>query len=282
MQRRFRVRWLVNLALLIIVGLLIGIALLDKSDTVAPVKRLADYLPKDINEIRVLRTGKNDIHFKLIDGYWNMLAPYQTRAESSLIDQILSLSTLDISTVIDDENIDPATFGLQPPTMTIQLNQHRLNLGDSQAINNRRYIELNDKIMLIPDQNITQLKVGSVSYIDRHLIPQGTQLKNLHIAGNQVDLVKADNIASMWLDTKAGWISLAPAVQPGIDITLELDNNQTIHYIAEKRESDFVLINSQQMLEYHLRPGVASSLGLQPPEQEKALESPQNSKRTTQ
>ena len=264
MQKRFRIRWLVNLVLLIIVGLLISITLLDKPTPIEPAKQLGHFLPEDITEIRILRPGKNDIHFKLIDGYWTMLSPYQSRAETSLINLILSLSTLEISTLIDNTDIDRANFGLQHPVVTIQLNQQRLNFGDGQAINKRRYVETNNKVMLVPDQHLSQLKAGSISYIDRHLIPQGTKLNGLRIDNKQIDLETPDNVISRWLDAKASWISLAPSTQTqqGIDVYLELDNDQVIHYIAESRESDFVLLSTQQMLEYHLPFVVAESLGL--------------------
>ena len=264
MQKRFRIRWLVNLVLLIIVGLLISITLLDKPTPIEPAKQLGHFLPEDITEIRILRPGKNDIHFKLIDGYWTMLSPYQSRAETSLINLILSLSTLEISTLIDNTDIDRANFGLQHPVVTIQLNQQRLNFGDGQAINKRRYVETNNKFMLVPDQHLSQLKAGSISYIDRHLIPQGTKLNGLRIDNKQIDLETPDNVISRWLDAKASWISLAPSTQTqqGIDVYLELDNDQVIHYIAESRESDFVLLSTQQMLEYHLPFVVAESLGL--------------------
>ena len=277
MQKRFRVRWLVNLALLIIVGLLISITLLDKPAPIEATKHLGDFLHEAITEIRVLRPGKNDIHFKLIDDYWNMLSPYQSRAEDTLIKQILSLSALEVSTLIDNTDIDHANFGLQHPVVTIQLNQHRLNFGDSQAINKRRYIELDDKVMLVPDRHLSQLKAGSVSYIDRHLIPQGTKLNSLRVDNKQVDIETSDNIISLWLDAKATWISLAPTTQTqqGISVYLELDNDQVIHYIAEHRESDFVLLSTQQMLEYHLPINVAESLGLILPEPDKALDKPQ-------
>jgi len=276
MQKRFRVRWLVNLALLVIVGLLIGIALLDRPGPIEATKRLADFLPDAINEIRIQRPGKNDIHFKLVGSYWNMLAPYQTRAEDSLIKQILSVSTLEVSASIDNRDIDRSNFGLQSPVVTIQLNQHHLNFGDSQAINSRRYIELDSKIMLVPDRHVSQFKAGSVSYIDRHLIPQGTQVTDLRINEKQVELDKPDTIGSNWLETKASWISLAPATQArqGTDIYLQLDNTQTIHYVAENRESDFILLNPQQMLEYHLPFSAAQSLGLPLPESSKTLETP--------
>jgi hypothetical protein len=206
-----------------------------------------------------------------------MLSPYQGRAEDSLINLILSLSTLEISTLIDKADIDRANFGLQPPAVTIQLNQQYMNFGDGQAINKRRYIELNDKVMLVPDQHLSQLKAGSISYIDRHLIPRGSKLNSLRIDDKQIDLETPDNVTSLWLDAKATWISLAPPTQTqqGISVYLELDNDQVIHYIAESRESDFVLLSTQQMLEYHLPFDVAESLGLVIAEPDKVSDTPQ-------
>jgi|GEM_PF-5350502 len=284
MKKRFRVRWLVNFALLILVVLLIVIAVLDKPEPVEPARQLGDYLPEKITEIRILRTGKNNIQFKLIDESWHMLSPYQARAEDSLIKRILSVSMLEVSGIIDDANIDKRNFGLQPPLVSIQFNQQLLNFGDQHAINKRRYIELENKIMLVPDQHVRQFKAGSVSYIDRHLIPKGMKVKGIHLDNRPVDPGKAENNFSRWLDTKASWISLAADANSaqGVTLDINLENGQRLHYLVENRESDIVLLHPEQMLEYHLPTSVAASLGITTPDSAVNTDTPADRQQTDQ
>lgn len=268
MKKRFRDRWLVNLALLIAIGGLLTLSLLKEEPAPAPVKTLNDFLPESITELRIQRPGKNEIHFNLSADYWNMLAPYKMRADAYLIRQILSLSALEVSAIIDSE-INLHKFGLQQPAVSIQFNEQRIDFGDSQPINRQRYIKLNNKIMLIPDKYMEHLKASSISYIDRHLIPAGAQITSLRIANDSIDIKPPSELTTLWLSTKAHWISLAPPAQnkKGIDVLVDLaDNGEAIHFIAEKRQADFVLTNTHSNLEYHLPMAAIESLGLSFPE----------------
>jgi len=265
MKKRFRERWIVNLGLLVMVAVLLSLTLMDKEEPAEVVTTLHDFIPGAITEIRIMRSGKHDIHFQLKEDYWHMLAPYQARAEHSLIKQILSLTTLPASALPDNPTLKPADFGLQQPVVSIQLNQHRISFGDSQPINQQRYLELNKKIMLITDQYMKHLKAGSISYIDRHLVPKGKQLQTLNIADKDIDLTQALDMSPAWQSIKANWISHAAdtQAQQGIDVRIGLQGDyDELHYIAEQRGNDIVLTNMQSKLEYHLAITAHDSLGL--------------------
>ena len=265
MQKRFRDRWLVNLGLLAAIGLLISLTLVDKPVPVVPAKMLGDYLPESVNELRIIRSGKEDIHFRLSGNYWHIINPYQARAEDSLIKRLLSLSTLEVDIISEDSKTDRTNFGLLQPVATLQINQQRLHFGSTQPVGKRRYIELDNIIMLIADRHLPQLKAGSISYIDRHLLPQGNQVKSLRINDETINIEQHISQLLAWQTIKANWISLAAktAVQRGIDVHITLaDNPQAIHYIAEKRDADFVLTNTKTRLEYHLAMTASDTLEL--------------------
>ena len=264
MKKRFYNRWIINLGLLVIIVLLL-LVFPGKEEPADVVKKLHDFmLPETITEIRIMRSGKYDIYFKLIEGHWQMLEPYDVRAESSLIKQVLSLTTFPVDILPDDAGLNLADFGLQQPAISIQLNQHRINFGDNQPIGRRRYVELNKQIMLIPESYMSRIKASSVFYIDRHLIPQGKQLQVLRIDGEEIDLTRAVDRKVAWQAMKANWISRAPDVriQQGIDVHIQLqDSHDELHYIARKRGTDIVLTNRQRKLEYHLAITAYDALG---------------------
>lgn len=265
MKKRFYNRWIINLGLLAVIVLLL-LVFPGKEEPADVVKRLHDFMsPGTITEVRIMRSGKYDIYFKFIDGHWHMLEPYDVRAESSLIKQVLSLTTLPVDILPDDAELNPADFGLQQPAISMQLNQHRINFGDNQPIGRRRYMELNRQIMLIPESYMSRIKASSVFYIDRHLIPQGEQLRVLRIHGEEIDLTQSVDRRAAWQSIKANWISRAPdvRVQQGIDVHIQLqDSHDELHYIARKRGVDIVLTNTQRKLEYHLAITAYDALGL--------------------
>jgi len=265
MKKRFRDRWMVNLGLLLVIAVLFSLTFVGEQKPVETTKTLGDFIPKAISEIRIMRGGKQDIHFQLKDGYWHMLTPWQARAENSLIQQILSLTTLPVSILPDDAGLKLADFGLLQAAVSLQFNQQQINFGDSQPINQQRYIELNKKIMLVSDQYMKHLKAGSVSYIDRHLIPQGMQLQTLRIDGEDVDLTQSADKATAWQSIKANWISRAADTehQQGIDVHIQLQgDSKALHYKAEQRGADVLLTNMHNKLEYHMAVTAHDTLGL--------------------
>jgi hypothetical protein len=264
MKKYLRDRWIVNIVLLAISIMLVLLVMLDEEPT-SEVHTLGSYLNEPINEIRINRQGRQEIHFRLSGDYWQMLNPYQARAETSLVNQILGLVSLEANKVADTQAINLADFGLAPPDMSIHLNQQQIDFGDSQPVNKQRYIELAGQILLIPDRFMMHLKTGSISYIDRHLLPQGSKINSLKIGDSTIDPDGPNNQSTAWQSIKANWVSLAAEDQQakGIDIRIELQGETAeLHYIAEKREADVVLTDMQSRLEYHLPITSYDSLGI--------------------
>ncbi len=264
MKKFLRDRWMVNLVLVVVIVVLLSLLLLEEEPE-PTTETLASYLPDKVNELRILRQGKHEIHFRQADGHWHMLAPYQARAESSLIEQLLSLAALEVQLVANRESINPVNFGLAQPAASIHLNQTTIHFGDEQPVNRQRYIDLDGKVMLIPGRYMMHLKAGSISYIDRQLVPKGHQIQSLTIGGEAIDPDKDSSKLTNWQSMKSNWVSLAADDQQftGTDIHIIFLNDQPdIHYVAEQSDNDMVLTNTRTRIQHHLPMAGYGSLGI--------------------
>ena len=260
MHKRIRDRWLLNLGLLAAV-ILLSIALLIDREKQQPVEQtLATILPTDINKIRIVRSGKADIQFEKRADTWLMTAPYTIKADPVQVDNLLSIRLLRINTELDSPSLELSEFGLQTPHSALELNNTRINFGDTQPVDSQRYLLLNDKVMLVNDTMQELLNTSSLSFIDRQLVPVGTAIKAVRVNNQPVDLLSA------WADTRAIWISLYAGDKiEGIPVEIQLKNESTtINFHLQKREADAVLIRDEPKIEYHISHSTMQTLGLGP------------------
>lgn len=276
MKKRFRDRWLVNFGLLIGVSVLIIILFLGKEAPEPPPETLSTYLPSDISQIEIIRTGREKITFKKEATNWRMLNPYIALADQTRINMLLSMKNLAVSAEFDSKDILLDNFGLKQPTTIIQFNNTRLAFGDSQPVNKQRYIQLGTKVMLIADNLDTQLNTNSISFIDRHLVADGKNIEHIEIAGQSVgDNASPENTSGQvfiqWQTIKANWISMGTENNTrGINVKITLaGQEQPLVYRAQKRDVDLVLISADSNLEYHLPKRAIETLGLVFPQETK-------------
>ncbi len=266
MGRREKDRWLVNLALFGVVIILLAILLIDGSDSSGNKATIGDFLPDEIARIQIIRPGKQAIEFARQSDYWEILAPIQARADDAVMQRVLSITGLEIASQIKLDHPKNETtledFGLQPSQANLIVNDTRIDFGSLQPVNELRYLLIDDNIYLVPDQHMSQLNAGSVSYVDRHLTPGGNIIREIRINGEPVQLT--DNLRTQWQLIKANWISHVDAEAPsekGVTVQIELQNQDTaIEYLAIKRETALVLIRNG--LEYHLGHNAIDMLGL--------------------
>lgn len=261
-----RNRWLLNLGLLISVIALSAILLV--SERAEPGKdTLAAFLPDPVNHIKIMRKGRTPIELRKQGAYWKMISPYSIHADNFQIQTLLAFARLEINVLLDTVAINSGKFGLQSPDTTIQFNQIKIMLGDTQPVGRQRYIQIGDKVMLVDDRISTPLNIGSLSMIDRHLIPRGNNIKNIKIGAQSPITPDKDGdsqqILNQWQTIKANWISLnSNDNAQGIAIQINLQQGETLDYIAQLRDTDLVLIRKNPDLEYHLQPTAIELLGL--------------------
>jgi hypothetical protein len=253
MKKRALQRWIVNLGLLVAVIALLLLGTINDQPVDNSPKLLSDFLPAEITRIRIDKPGKKSTSFQLEGNSWMMNEPYTLRADSGMVKRLVAIGQLPVSSIIQVGDIEMDAIGLVQPLATVTFNDVTIAFGDPQPVGQLRYIGLGNQVMLVADQHIGQLKSGSITYVDRHLVPEGKDIAELVIDTNTIDLTTDTNIVDQWLAMKASWLSHSAEVpETATDIHITLQDGSKIHYLAERRENDVVLTNPDIQFEYHL------------------------------
>jgi hypothetical protein len=280
MKKRALQRWIVNLGLLVaVIALLLLGTITDQPEDSDP-KLLSDFLPAEITRIRIDKPGKKSTSLQLEGNSWMMHEPFRVMADSGMVKRLLAIGQLPVSSIIQGADIEMGAVGLAQPLATVTFNDVAIAFGDPQPVGQLRYIGLGKRVMLVADQHVGQLKSGSITYVNRHLIPEGSSIAQLVIDTDTIDLTTNTSIVDQWLAMKASWLSHSAEVpQTATDIHITLQDGSIIHYLAERRENDLVLTNPGTKFEYHLPFTALETLAINLPE---AGETPDDSAATRQ
>ncbi len=263
MNKRQRTRWLVNLALFIFVLALLALLLLNNEEPESTTATLTDYVSDNPQQIIIDRPGKERIRFQKQDTQWAMTEPYQHAADSNVLGRLLSIRNLSVTSDFSAEGKDLSDFGLSPAIATVQFDDVRIDFGGIQPVDKKRYIYINGQVLLVDDQHINQLNTGSISYLDRQIIPTDKEIQTLEIDEAMVEL--NDSLRNQWQSIKASWLSLSQENDDtnkplSAKVQLKLTDGSNLTYTAIRRDIDVVLIKAP--LEYHLPHTAIETLGL--------------------
>ena len=86
-------RWILNLILLLVVaGLVSFLYMRPKQDAAKETSyEVSSYKLAEFNAIKVEFPAKAAVTFEKTDGFWNLTAPYKTRADQASVQRILAI-----------------------------------------------------------------------------------------------------------------------------------------------------------------------------------------------
>jgi hypothetical protein len=162
-------------------------------------------------------------------GQWMMQSPYAMAADDVAIGRLLAIAHSPVRVRHPLDQFAANKIGLDPPLMTVQLDQTRIDIGLTDALRGDRYVRVDGQIAMVPDRFSPYLVALPESELDRHLVPRGSQLLAVKVHGQALDDVAA------WRVVIAQRIT-----QP--DPQLALDHVMQVE----------VMIEPQQIIEYQL------------------------------
>ncbi|MDR2220758.1 MAG: DUF4340 domain-containing protein [Methylobacillus sp.] len=169
-------RWLVNLALLaVIVGLGIFLYLTPKKEeTATDVIKVSAINSSAINKITIEFPAKNPVVFEKQDGHWRLVQPYTARAGEEVIGKLLAV--LDADSTDKFDTADLARYGLNQPSLRLELNDKEMLFGTTNPVNDRQYIAFENAIYLVSTQFYDVAGTQIVEMLDKHLIAPGEEV----------------------------------------------------------------------------------------------------------
>jgi hypothetical protein len=262
---------IINLGLLLLVGVLVLLALYEPGiETPVEKPRLLDIERGAVNSIRIERQQQKTVALsRNTQGEWQLDEPLAIAASDFRIGSLLRITEQSSlgSYPADKERL--ARFGLASPRVVLTLNDtQRIAFGDSTPLDQRRYVQVGERVHLISDSLYYHLIGSYTTFIRQALLPEESGITALtlpdlgvHWLGDhwQVDPRPEEYSADQVTRLIDAW-KLASAVQvkpydgsSGEPITLVLkDREEALTFLLTARSPDLVLARPDLGIEYHL------------------------------
>ncbi|MCB1875768.1 MAG: hypothetical protein KDH88_07335 [Chromatiales bacterium] len=153
--------------------------------------------PHGIERIEIVRQDRERVILTRQGPTWRLHSPWQVNASPLAVAALLSLASG--PSLADYPLETSARFGLSPPQATVLLDGIRLQLGATDAIDNRRYLASNNRLHLIADTAAPYWGGAEANLVDRRPIPADAHIVGLHVG--DIDIQE---------DGKGGWLVARP------------------------------------------------------------------------
>jgi len=269
---------LLNLILLVILAALGIVAFFEPGKEEPKTVYLTDIDTESLDRFELRNT--ETLVFEKQDGQWKLTAPFPAPANEIRVRQLLNIAKAESRARYPLKPEDLPKFELGKPKAVLKLGQTDLVFGGSEPIDMLRYVQIGDTLHLVADDFFHHLIAKATDYVDKKLLPEDTQIKDLSLPGLKAslgdkgqwnleppgDAAAMAELANAWQSARAIEVTRHGQPVSGDAIHIGLGENRSVEYVILQREPDLLLVRPDWKLEY-LVPGEAGKrlLGLQKP-----------------
>ena len=183
-------RTLLNFTLALVLAGLIALAVFEPGTNEKPTATpLTQLNPEDVQRVRMQSPGHTDIDLQKVDGQWKMLAPYSAPANQERLMQLLKVTSAKILATYNVDNTDTKQLQLDTPSLTLILNDTRLDFGGTAPLGGNRYIRINKSIHLITDRYSYLARGVAANLVSPTLLNNTAQISALKLPSLELRLV---------------------------------------------------------------------------------------------
>ena len=148
MRRRGRI----NLALVVCVAALGGIAWWHPGKSKPPPESPLTVLNAEtVKSLAVERPGQPTVKLERAGERWWLRSPYNGPAEGGRVHQLLGILSEEGGAALAVAASDRVRFALAPPKATLVADAVRIDFGDSNPLDGRRYVQVKGAVHLVLD-----------------------------------------------------------------------------------------------------------------------------------
>ncbi len=147
--------WLINLALLIVIGLLVTVVVYTlEEDKPKETPPLSELKATDVKTIRIQKANQAEIVLKKDkQGFWQMITPFELPANSFHIDNLLRILSEQHYKALEIDTKKLEQLKLAPPLVSVKFDDFEVKFGDSVPMaQGQRYVFFNKKVHIILDR----------------------------------------------------------------------------------------------------------------------------------
>lgn len=256
-----RTRWPWLLLLIAGVMTLAVWLVLDSREASTPL--LPGVQPGDVDRVLIQRPNTENVQLRRRDGQWWLEAPSDVSANDFHIRQLLNVARAHPQADYALADVEPQRLGLDPPRVRLQLDESVILFGDTDAVDGLRYVQVDDRVLLIADRIMPLLEGAWWNLIDRRLLPAGRSLQDVEtphyqMRRDQEGWQVEPDIAVPAADLAADWRNVSALVVREVrrqetdasDVRLGLDDGSSRHLRLTEEDGERRLVDDARGLAY--------------------------------
>ncbi len=266
-----RRRWLLNAALLVLIGALAWLAIhraaQDKDVTGPPLTTLAT---DAISQLRIERPDHPAITLEKTGTEWALTSPVRARANHFNVESLLRIIQAPGETRFPVVTADLGKFGLDKPQSRVSYGNDEITFGSLHPLNNRIYVQYRSEVVLIPGHYLSSAIYPYTNFINTRLFEDNRRLTSIrlpdytitqqngawqkHPPDNKLTSDRLNDFAAEWQNASALGVEKFSGKETldRIEITsLRDDKTEKLTLGILSYKPDFVLYRQDENLEYH-------------------------------
>ncbi|BAV32953.1 hypothetical protein SCL_0631 [Sulfuricaulis limicola] len=267
-----RQRWLLNAALLVVIGLLAWLALhragQENGVATPPLTTLA---AETVSHVSIEQPGHPAIALEKTGAEWRLTGPVQARANPFNVESLLRILAAPGETRFSAGGQDLAKFGLDRPRSHVRYGDAEIAFGSLHPLNNRIYVLHNNEIVLIPAHYLASAVYPYTNFIDSRLFEEQRKLTAIRLPDftlaqqdgawhkqppdKRLTSDRLNEFAAEWQNARALGVEKysGKEILDRIEVTtIRDDKTEKLALGILAYKPDFVLYRQDENLEYHL------------------------------
>lgn len=274
-------RWLLNLALIALIGALVLLAVYQPGNHTEPATSPLTSIPvNEVTRLRLVRPKQPEVLLVRHDGHWRLDAPRRARANGFRADALAGLAAAPATLRFAAKPDELGKYGLDRPIATLFLNDVEIRFGAMHPLRNEIYVLHDGQVQLVSAATFHAVTAPVDDLLSPALLDGQAKIISLHLPGFSLrqnaqgawerrpgrPALSSDRVnrfVDEWRQARA--LSVAPARQSmpreRVEITVAVDDRkQTLVFGIASRKPELVLIRLDEKLEYHFPDEAASRL----------------------
>jgi Domain of unknown function (DUF4340) len=258
-----------NIFLLGLIVLLTTYIHFSKDTSNEEVSRLSNIDYKEIVQIKVQRNDLDDFEFNKDNETWQLSSPQQFRANSARVNAMLKMLSTESFAQLDPSEVDLDQLGLADPIIIMKLNDHEFKFGNTDAIDQRRYVLFDNKIHLTNDFLYQQLLTNAAFFADPKLLPENFKIQTIQFPDNKLELINnewtlnkvmdihPDQLKRIIFNWESATAISANKYDPVPDekeavINISFSNNKSIQFVLVSTDPHIILGRKDLGIQFHM------------------------------
>jgi hypothetical protein len=274
-----RSRWLLNLALLVLVaGVSLFLYLRPKPvDHTPQTFTLSALDPQSISHLSIEVPTKKPVLLERQQGRWRLVQPVQGRADVTAIGQVLS-----VAVAVSKEKfpaVDLARFGLDTPSLKVHVDDQEFSFGMYNPVSGDQFIAYKDAVYTLPTVYSESATIQPLEFLDKQPLDVNEEIAGFDFSALEqwektrlsLDMQKDGKwkisaaTAKPNQDEINQWFSeywrhldvksvepFKPDSQPHPYFLVKLKNGKTIRFIKMQESPELLLVREDEQMQYHI------------------------------